>query len=265
MEKKKKSDYYRNLRYEQELSKKERKARQDDPEAKEIRRFRFLRVVLLPNLSNLLLNNLCFLLTCLPALLFLELALQTGGLIFLVGTWLSMALLFPGLSALYHRSYDYTRGIASSVRTSFFSFFGKNFKPCALTGLFLGFFWTLCFLYLLMAQVWMAQSPSFYVLVLLLLFLCSYYTVMVMVQVSLFELPLKAVYKNALLLIPSCGWRGLLSALLPLAFLLFLFQNLNIGLLLFFLGVPGLITTFTSWLLWPRLRHLLLRDQEQPS
>lgn len=262
MGKKKKSGYYSDLRYEQDLSKKERNVKRESPELKEIRRFRFLRIVLLPHFPNLLLTNLCFGLTCIPAFVFLELTLQTAGLIFLVGTWLSMVLLFPGLSALYHRSYDYTRGIAISVRTSFFSFFRKNFKPCALTGLFLGFFWTLCCFYLLMAQVWMAQTLSFYVLVYLLLFLCGYYTVMVMVQLSLFDLPLKAVYKNALLLIPSCGWRGLLSALLHLAYILFLFQNLNLGLLLFFLGVPGIITSFTSWILWPRLSQLILCDKE---
>lgn len=199
MKKKRKSDYYSSLRHEQSLARKEKSQKDDAPELKEIRRFRFLRTALLPNLPDLLLNNLCFGLTCLPALLFLELALQTGGLTFLAGTWLSMALLFPGLSALYHRSYDYTRRIASSVRTSFFSFFATNFGPCALTGLFLGFFWTLCCLYLLMAQVWMADSPSFYGIILLLLLLCSHYTVMVMAQLSLFDLPPGAVYRNALL------------------------------------------------------------------
>lgn len=262
MKKKRKSDYYSSLRHEQSLARKEKSQKDDAPELKEIRRFRFLRTALLPNLPDLLLNNLCFGLTCLPALLFLELALQTGGLTFLAGTWLSMALLFPGLSALYHRSYDYTRRIASSVRTSFFSFFATNFGPCALTGLFLGFFWTLCCLYLLMAQVWMADSPSFYGIILLLLLLCSHYTVMVMAQLSLFDLPPGAVYRNALLLIPSCGWRGLLSALLLLAFVLLLFQNPVLWLFLFFLGLPGLLTSLTAWLLWPRLSRILLRDQD---
>lgn len=260
MEKKKPSNYYRSLRYEQELAKKERKTKKEEPELKEIRRFRFLRIALLPNLTNLLLNNLCFVLTCVPVFLFMELTLQTGGLIFLVGVWLFMALLFPGLSALYHRSYDYTRRIAPSVRTSFFSFFYKNFKPAALTGIFLGFLWTLNFLYLLMGQIWMEASSSFYILVLFLLFLTSYYTVMVMVQLSLFELPLKAVFKNALLLIPSCSWRGLIPTILQLIFLLFLFQNLNLGLMLVFLGIPGILTSITSWLLWPRLSQILLRE-----
>lgn len=262
MKYRKKVDYYSSLRHEQDLARKERTFKKEEAGPKEIRRFRFLRIALLPNLPNLLLNNLCFGLTCIPALLFLELALQTGGLIFLAGTWLSMALLFPGLSALYHRSYDYARQVASSIRTPFFSFFGSNFKPCALAGLFLGFFWTLCCLYLLMAQVFMAGSPSFYALILLLLFLCSYYTVMVMVQLSLFDLPLKAVCRNALLLIPSCGWRGLLSALLLFSFILLLFHDSVAWLFLFFLGLPGVLTSLTSWLLWPGLSRILLRDQD---
>ena len=148
------------------------------------------------------------------------------------------------------------------MRTSFFSFFATNFGPCALTGLFLGFFWTLCCLYLLMAQVWMADSPSFYGIILLLLLLFSHYTVMVMAHLSLFDLPPGAVYRNALLLIPSCGWRGLLSALLLLAFVLLLFQNPVLWLFLFFLGLPGLLTSLTTWLLWPRLSRILLRDQD---
>lgn len=265
MKDRKKNDRYSSLRHEQDLARKEKSREREEAVPKEIRRFRFLRIALLPNLPNLLLNNLCFGLTCIPAFLCLELTLQTGGLVFLAGTWLSMALLFPGLSALYHRGYDYTRRTASSVRTSFFSFFAANFRPCALTGLILGFFWTLCCLYLLMAQVWMADSPSFYGVVGLLLFLCSCYTVMVMAQLSLFDLPLKAVCQNALLLIPSCGWRGLLSALLLLAFLLLLFYHPILWLFLFFLGLPGILTSLTTWLLWPRLSRILLRNQDDAS
>lgn len=267
---KKRSDYYNNLRYEQELSKKERKEKREQKESgemeiKEIQRFRFLRIVLLPNLINILLNNLCLILTCLPVFLLIELTLQTGGLIFMAGAWLSMALLFPGLTATYHRSYEYVRRIAPSVRTNFFIFFRKNFKTGALTGLSLGFLWILCIFYFIMAQVWMADSPSFYFLILLLLFLTSYYTTMVIAQISLFDLPMKAVFRNALLLIPSCTWRGLIPTLLQLAYLMLLFQNPNLGLFLTFLGLPSIIAALTAWLLWPRLSEILLRDPEEKS
>lgn len=267
--KKKRTDYSR-LRYEQELAAKQRKAKKEGHPAggqsakgqeQESSRFFFLRGILLPNLSNILLNNLLFLLLCLPVIALFELTLVTGAVIFLAGAWLFTAILASGMSALYHRAFEYTRKVAVSVRISFFTFFAKNFKVAAGTGLFLGFLWLICGIYLFGGNGQdLTTTLIYYFVVLVLLFLVSCYTVMVMAQVSQFDLPIKAILKNAVLLIPSCGWRGALLALLQMAYVLLLFSNLWLGLLLFFLGIPNLIILLAAHMLWPRLSKLLLKE-----
>ena len=267
--KKKRTDYSR-LRYEQELAAKERRAKKEgrplkgpltEEQGQESTRFFFLKGILLPNLSNILLNNLLFLLLCLPVITLFELTLVTGAVVFLAGAWLFTALLAPGMSALYHRAFEYTRRVPVSVRVPFLSFFAQNFKAATSCGLLLGFLWLICGIYLFGGN---GQDTTttliYYFVVLILLFLVSCYTVMVMAQVSLFDLPIKAILKNAVLLIPSCGWRGALFALLQMAYVLLLFSNLWLGLLLFFLGIPNLIILLAAHTLWPRLSKLLLKE-----
>lgn len=268
------------MRYEQELATKERKARKEGQPAKrtpqntqperlscsnteemsieETKRLRFLRKIILPSYPDILLNNLCFLLVCLPVLVCVELTLLTGGLIFLAVAWLLTMLLCPGMSALYHRAYEYTRNVSPSIRVSFFSFFGRNFRQASAAGLFLGIFWILCGIYAIVGQNRMGAANAYRLLVLLLFFLLNHYSIMVMAQLSQFDLPLKAVFKNAVLLLPSCGWRGVIPAILETAYILLLFSNLWLGLLLFFLGIPNLIIILTAHLLWPRLSTILL-------
>ena len=269
---KKNNRSYSQLHYEQELLAKKQRSKKDsktfpdalrDKEENTTGILFFLRRILFPNLPNLLLNNLLFFLTCLPVFLLIELTLYTGGLIFSAGALLLAPIMVSGMSALYHRAYDYTRKIASSVRTPFMSFFIHNLRASIIPGLVYGLLWLLCGIYLLGGNTQNLVSPIlYYFLVLLILFLVSCYTIMLMLQVSLFKLPVSAILKNALLLIPACGFKGILPALLQLGFILILFSNLWFGLLLFFLGIPGIITALTTYLLWPRLQQILLTAED---
>lgn len=268
---KKKKQNYSQLHYEQELIAQKRRSKKNpedvpelvpDKEDSQTGVLFFLRRILLPNLTDLLLNNLLFFLTALPILLLIELTLHTGGLIFLAGAWLLAPIATSGISALYHRCCEYTRRIAPSVRTTFISFFIHNLKSSIVPGLISGFLWMLCGIYMLGGNGQKSTSTLlYYLLILLILFLVSCYTTMLLLQVSLFQLPVGAILKNAVLLIPSCGFRCIIPVLLQLGFILILSSNLWLGLLLFFLGVPGIIATITTHLLWPRLQQILLKKE----
>ena len=145
---KKKKQNYSQLHYEQELAAQKRRSKKHPEPVPEIIPGKedpqtgilfFLRRILFPNLTDLLLNNLLFFLTVLPLLLLTELTLHTGGLIFLAGAWLFSPIAAAGMVALYHRCCEYTRRIAPSVRISFVSFFIHNLKASILPGLISGF------------------------------------------------------------------------------------------------------------------------------
>lgn len=268
---KKKKQNYSQLHYEQELAAQKRRSKKHPEPVPEIIPGKedpqtgilfFLRRILFPNLTDLLLNNLLFFLTVLPLLLLTELTLHTGGLIFLAGAWLFSPIAAAGMAALYHRCCEYTRRIAPSVRIAFVSFFIHNLKASILPGLISGFSWILCGIYIIGGNRQKSTSTLlYYLLIVLILFLVSCYTTMLLLQVALFRLPVKAVLKNAVLLIPSCGFRCIIPALLQLGFILILSSNLWLGLLFFFLGIPGIISTITTHLLWPRLQQILLKEE----
>lgn len=267
---KKNRNHYSRLRFEQELALRERREKREFGSLHHLSQegnlndrvhFFFLRRILVPNFSDILLHNLFFFLLCFPALAFFEITLLTGSLIFLAVAW--GCLMFSGIAlcSLYHRAYEYTRRISPFIRSSFWGFSFKNFRPAAAAGLILGLLWILCGVYCIGGQGQVqAHYPFYYFPVLLLTFLVSCYTVTVMAQIAQFDLPLKAVFKNAILLIPSCGWRCALPALLQAAFILVLFQNRWMGLLLFFLGFPNLTAILAAHLLWPKLSRILLKE-----
>lgn len=259
---------YSQLNYEQELARKERaekkaaKAGKSELPEKEPP-YGFWRCVLLPNIPNLLLNNLWFVLFSLPALFCLGAFLMVGGLIFILGLLLSMALVGPAMASLYHRCYEYTRQVPKLVREPFMTFFRREFRQGAACGLVLGILWILLAFYSLVGQSQTETQPAvYYTIVFLCLFLVSYYTITVMAQVSQFDLPTKAILKNGVILLAACGWHGVVPALLQTAYVLIAVAWPSTGLLLFFLAVPGIIFAAATHLLWPRLSQILLTSQE---
>ena len=219
--------------------------------------------VLLPNLPNLLLNNLWFVLFSLPALLCIGAFLMVGGLIFIPAILLCSTLMGAAMASLYHRCYEYTRHIPRLVREPFLSFFRREFGQGAVCGLILGILWVLLGFYSLVGQSQTEAQPAvYYTVVFLCLFLVSYYTITVMAQVSQFDLPTKAILKNGVILLAACGWRGVVPALLQTVYILIAVQWPSAGLLLFFLAVPGIIFTIATSLLWPRLSQILLTSQD---
>ena len=183
---KKKKQNYSQLHYEQELAAQKRRSKKHPEPVPEIIPGKedpqtgilfFLRRILFPNLTDLLLNNLLFFLTVLPLLLLTELTLHTGGLIFLAGAWLFSPIAAAGMVALYHRCCEYTRRIAPSVRISFVSFFIHNLKASILPGLISGFLWILCGIYIIGGNRQKSTSTLlYYLLIVLILFLVSCYT-----------------------------------------------------------------------------------------
>lgn len=256
---KKRNDYSR-LRYEQELAARHRFSREmgtdgNEPDLSN----RFFRGILFPNFTDILLNHLKFLLCSFPALLCFSAFSMLGGTIFLAGALASMISVGPAMASLYHRAYEYTRKISPLARTSFFSFFRSSFRPAACCGIFLGLLWILCGIYILGGKSQTEASSFLYNLITLaVLFLVNYYTIMVMAQLSQFELPMKAVLKNAFILLAVCGWRGILPAFLQTAYVILMLNDLSVGLLLLFLGIPNMIITLAAYLLWPKLSSILL-------
>lgn len=259
-----KRKYYGQLKYEQELAKKARAEKEAAKRKKASESPRgFLGSVLIPNLTNLLLNNLWFVLFSIPALLCIGAFLMLGGLIFILGILLSMLLMGPAMSALYHRCYDYARHVPQFDREPFLAFFRREFRQSASCGLVLGILWTLLGFYSLAGQSQTETQPAlYYAIVFLCLFIVSYYTITVMAQVSLFDLSTAAILKNGVILLAACGWRGVVPALMQAAYIMLVIQFPSAGLLLFFLGVPGMLFTAATYLLWPRLRLILLSSRE---
>lgn len=257
----KKNGNYSQMRYEQEEAKKRRRAKEEEPEFHDYRG-KLLLGELLPNYTDILLNNLLFILCSLPAVVSILLALMTGGTVFVLCFIAASALLGAAMSALYHRCYSYVRYIPKFMRESFFESFRKNFRQGAVCGLILGVLWTLLGFYSLAGQSQTeVQSGFYYVAVILCLFLVNYFTMTVMAQTSQFALPTMAVLKNGVLLLAACGWRGVVPALLQMLYIVLLLENLSAGMLLFFLGIPGIVFTVAAHFLWPRLSEILLREE----
>jgi len=80
-------------------------------------------------------------------------------------------------------------------------------------------------------------------------------------QIALVDLPLKSIWKNALLLIPLTHWRCFLGAVLHLLFLMALYQWIAVTILLFLFAGPAVLICWTAKTLWPGLESLLVHEE----
>ncbi len=167
------------------------------------------------NLYSLLLDNLKFVVTFLPAAVGLHLFLAVGGVLILTAAMALLCLAGPACAAMFETGFAIARGVSARERRGFFASYAANFRQGATTmGLI-----ALVLLPYILCMVAAAQReggaplwlPGCLILegVALLAFAINAFS-----QIALVDLPLGKIWKNALLLIPGLGLKGVGAALL---------------------------------------------------
>ncbi len=208
------------------------------------------------NYDRLLIDNFKLLLFLLPFLICFYIGLAAGMYAVLL---IGLLLLIPAgaaVAAMYDEGFQIARRIEKRNRRGFFESCRLNWKQgCATMALLVPMMAVLLLLLLVTVErpVW--------VIVCLVLggYLLISFAINSFAQIALVPLSLLQIWKNAVILIFLCGWRGLMAALMQLAALALLYEYIayaSIGLL--FLG-PALLITWSAMLLFPKLEVILVR------
>lgn len=88
------------------------------------------------------------------------------------------------------------------------------------------------------------------------------FAVLAFSQCALVELPLRELWKNALLLIPLTHWRSMVPAVVHLLFLAVLYQWPAWGFLGYLFLFPAMLVAWSAKTLWPVLETMLVTREE---
>lgn len=212
------------------------------------------------NYYRLLMDNFKLILFFVPFLVCFYIGLAAGMFSILL---LGLVLLIPAgpaVAAMYDEGFQIARRIAKYECRGFFESFRGNWKQgCAtmallvpmLSGLLLSFLVT-------------AKRPVWVVVCLALgSYLFISFAIYSFAQIALVALPLRQIWKNSMILIFVCGWRGTLVAAVQMAALAFLYQYIayaSIGVL--FLG-PALLIAWSAIQLFPKLEAVLVSSTDE--
>lgn len=211
------------------------------------------------NLMLLFLTNFKLIPFFVPSLICLCLLLLFGGMVFLAGGLLLLLPAGPAICAMYDLSFQLVREIDKHERRTFFQSYRSNFRQgIATMAVQLPFLASL-----LMLTLVQAEKPLWVTLCLILgsVVLMSF-SILSFSQVALVALPLKEIWKNALLLIPLTHWRCLVGAAAHLVFLVVLYRWIAVTVLLFLFAGPAVLICWTAKTLWPGLEPLLVHQED---
>jgi len=206
----------------------------------------------------LLLTNFKLIPFFVPSMVCLGMLLMFGGMIFLVAGLLLLIPAGPALCAMYDISFQLVREVNGYERRTFFQSYRFNFRQGAATmAIMLPVIASLLMLMLLQTDkpLWVTSCLILGGIILMM------FSVLSFSQIALVDLPLKSIWKNALLLIPLTHWRCFLGAVLHLLFLMALYQWIAVTILLFLFAGPAVLICWTAKTLWPGLESLLVHEE----
>ena len=211
------------------------------------------------NVMLLFLTNFKLIPFFIPSIVCMGLMLMFGGMIFFAAGLLLLLPAGPAITAMYDVSYQLVREIDRHERRRFFQSYRSNFRQgIATMAIQLPFIASL--LMLMLVQM---EKPLWVTIFLILGgVLLMMFSILAFSQVALVDLPLKDIWKNALLLIPLTHWRSLVGALAHLVFLMALYRWIAVTVLLFLFAGPAVLICWTAKTLWTGLEPLLLSHEK---
>lgn len=215
--------------------------------------------VLTGNYYRLLMDNFKLILFFVPAMVCFYVGLAAGmfsvlplGLVLLIPAG-------PAVAAMYDEGFQIARRVDRYACRGFFESYRLNWKQgCEAMLLLLPML-----LLLLLSMLVTAQRPV-WVTVLLVIggYLLVSFAMYSFAQIALVSLPMGQIWKNALLLIFVCGWRGVLVAAVQMVSFLILYRLIAYAFAaVLFLG-PALLITWSAAELLPQLTKALVRTVE---
>lgn len=210
------------------------------------------------NFMLLFLTNFKLIPFFIPSIVCLGMLLMFGGMIFLVAGLLLLLPAGPAVCAMYDISFQLVRELNRHERRTFFQSYRSNFRQgIATMAIQLPFIASLLMLMLIQTDkpLWVIICLTLSSVVLMM------FSILAFSQVALVNLPLKDIWKNALLLIPLTHWRSFVGAAMHLVFLIALYQWIAVTVLLFLFAGPAVLICWTAKTLWPGLEPLLVHDE----
>lgn len=211
------------------------------------------------NFGFLFLTNFKLIPFFLPSFLCMGLFLMFGGLVFFAGALLFLLPAGPAVAAMYDMGYQLARELDKHEQRTFFQSYRANLgQGIATMAIQLP-----VIALLLMLMLTEAEKPLWVTLCLILggVMLMAF-SILAFSQVALVALPLKEIWKNALLLIPLTHWRCIVPAVVHLLYLAVLYQWIAAAFLFFLFMGPAMLIGWSSSILWPGLEPLLLRRED---
>lgn len=209
------------------------------------------------NFMLLFLTNFKLIPFFIPSIVCLGMLLMFGGMIFLVVGLLLLLPAGPAVCAMYDISFQLVREVNRHERRTFSQSYRSNFRQgIATMAIQLPFIASLLMLMLIQTDkpLWVTICLTLGSVVLMM------FSILAFSQVALVDLPLKDIWKNALLLIPLTHWRSFVGAAMHLVFLMALYQWIAVTVLLFLFAGPAVLICWTAKILWPGLEPLLVHD-----
>lgn len=212
------------------------------------------------NLWFLFKTNFKFILPFFPSMACLYLFLTLGGAVFLAAAMALLCLAGPSCAAMFDMGYAVARGTPRFERRGFLASCRLNARQGAATMALIGL---LLFPIALCAAAATSGAPAW---VYVFLFMGAAYVLAFSIaafsQIALVDLPLRKIWKNAMLLPPLLGWRGIKVVAVNGLFLVVLYQWIAYTFLAFLLLFPALLTAWSCRTLLPRLEEILIDEAE---
>lgn len=211
------------------------------------------------NFGFLLTTNFKLIIFFIPSLICLYTFLIVGGLVFLAAALVLLLPSGPAVCAMYDIGYQLARQVEKHERRSFFRSYRMNLGQGVATMAVQIPFIAVLLLVLLTGT----ERPVWVTLCLILgAVMLMMFGALAFSQVALIPLSLGKIWKNAVMLIPLCGWRGLVAAVVQLAYIAVLYQWAGVGVIFFVFVGPALLIVWSATLLWPKLEEILLDSGE---
>ncbi len=212
------------------------------------------------NFELLFLTNFKLIPFFLPSIVAMGLFLVFGGGLFLLTALVLLLPAGPAVCAMYDVSYQLCREVPRYERRSFFASYRLNLKPGLAT---MAVQLPVIFL-LLMLLLIQGEKPLWVTLCVILGSVMEMaFSILAFSQCALVALPLRELWKNALLLIPLIHWRSLLPAVVHLLYLTVLYQWPAWGFLMYLFLIPAMLIAWSANTLWPGLEPLLIRGEDE--
>lgn len=209
------------------------------------------------NFMLLFLTNFMLISFFLPSMICLGMMLMFGGWIFF---WAGLVLLIPAgpaLCAMYDISFQLVREVNGYERRTFLQSYRSNLRQGAATMAL-----QLPVIALVILMLLRTDKPLWVSLCLILgSLILMMFSILSFSQIALIDLPIRRIWNNALLLIPLTHWRCILGAVLHLLFLVVLYRQISVTILLFLFAGPAVLICWTANTLWPGLEPLLIHKE----